>query len=110
MSAPVRQMHDMSTLSDLSGILPSNRRSICYVVVYPDVRPRRPLSSRDRKGPSRMIPTSHPTPDPRCFVSSVGAAPPTLLSVLAALEHRQDLSPNRLRDLRSAVTRMAKLM
>jgi hypothetical protein len=56
-----------------------------------------------------MIPT--PPPKRRATpTSSLRAAPPTLLSVLAALEDRRDLSPNRRRDLRSAVTRVAKLM
>src|SRR5207248_672588 len=95
----------------ISGILYSNRRSICSTVVSPNVRPCHPLSSRDRKGPSRMIPTS-PSNPPAAGASSSSecAPPPTLLSVLTALEHGDDLSPNRRRDLRSAVTRMAKLM
>jgi integrase len=38
------------------------------------------------------------------------AAPATLQAVLDALEGRRDLSATRLRDLRSAVTRMAKLL
>src|SRR5262245_44022456 len=38
------------------------------------------------------------------------AAPATLEAVLDALEERRDLVPNRLRDLRSAVTRVAKLL
>jgi integrase len=57
-----------------------------------------------------MIPTSPADPAAVASSSSVRAAPPTLLSVLTALEHRHDLSPNRRRDLRSAVTRMVKLM
>ena len=38
------------------------------------------------------------------------AAPATLEAVLDALERRRDLAANRLRDLRSAVTRVAKLL
>jgi integrase len=38
------------------------------------------------------------------------AAPATLKAVLDALEGRRDLAANRLRDLRSAVTRVAKLL
>jgi hypothetical protein len=38
------------------------------------------------------------------------AAPATLRAVLDALEGRQDLAATRLRDLRSAVTRVAKLL
>jgi len=49
-----------------------------------------------------MIPTSPANLAAVASSSSVRAAPPTLLSVLASLEHRRDLSPNRRRDLRQS--------
>jgi integrase len=60
-----------------------------------------------------MIPTSN---DPTTIkggasaTSRRDAAPATLKAVLDALEGRRDLAANRLRDLRSAVTRVAKLL
>jgi hypothetical protein len=57
-----------------------------------------------------MTPTSPPKAAAGASLSAERAAPLTFLSVLAALEHRHDLSPNRRRDLRSGVTRVAKLM
>jgi integrase len=60
-----------------------------------------------------MIPTStHPTVAKHHArpVSCDLTSPATLSSVLAALEQRRDLPPNRVRDLRSAVNRGAKLI
>jgi integrase len=60
-----------------------------------------------------MIPTSK---DPTAIKGGAkaavrpDAAPATLKAVLDALEGRRDLAANRLRDLRSAVTRVAKLL
>jgi integrase len=59
-----------------------------------------------------MIPTNDPAAikgDDRA-AGRPAAAPATLETVLDALEGRRDLAPNRLRDLRSAVTRVAKLL
>src|SRR5262245_5876897 len=58
----------------------------------------------------RMIPTSPLKAAAGASLCAGRPARPTLLSVLTALEHRRDLSPNRWRDLRSGVTRMAKLI
>jgi hypothetical protein len=99
MSARAPHRHDLSKLSGLSGILSVNIRSICSMVVSPNGSPCHTLSSRDRKGPSRMIPKSPPNPAAVASFSADRVAPPTLLSVLAALEHRLDLSPNRRRDI-----------
>jgi integrase len=60
-----------------------------------------------------MIPTSkNPTAIKGGAKAAVRpeAAPATLKAVLDALEGRRDLAANRLRDLRSAVTRVAKLL
>jgi integrase len=60
-----------------------------------------------------MIPTSN---DPTTIKGGAkasscrDAAPATLEAVLDALEERRDLAPHRRRDLRSAVTRVAKLL
>jgi integrase len=60
-----------------------------------------------------MIPTTnHPTTTKSGARATArrGAIPVTLKAVLDALEERRDLAANRLRDLRSAVTRVAKLL
>jgi hypothetical protein len=60
-----------------------------------------------------MLPTSN---DPKTIKGGAKAgslrddAAATLKAVLDSLEERRDLAPNRLRDLRSAVTRVAKLL
>src|SRR5258708_36863578 len=66
------------------------------------------------RGQPEMIPTPN---DPTAIVKGGAraaarpdAAPATLQAVLAALEGRRDLAANRLRALRSAVTRGAKLL
>jgi hypothetical protein len=90
-----------------------NKRSIFFMVVFPNVSRCHPVSARGRKGPARMIPTpTEPTPaKPRAKpVSYDRSALPTLTSVLTALAEDGGLSANRARDLRSAVTRVAKLM
>ena len=74
------------------------------------VIPRLPETIR---GQPEMIPTSK---DPTAIKGGAkaavrpDAAPATLKAVLDALEGQRDLSTTRLRDLRSAVTRMAKLL
>src|SRR5262245_57072688 len=66
------------------------------------------------RGQPEMIPTLNDDPmaikgDARA-AGRPATAPATLEAVLDALQGRRDLAPNRLRDLRSAVTRVAKLL
>src|ERR1700704_6284282 len=86
------------------------------MVAFPNVRRCHPLSSRVHPRPSRMIPTPTQATTPKRrneqrpnARSPRDLAPATLQAVLDALAERE-LSPNRLRDLRSAVTRVAKLL
>src|SRR5260370_25473237 len=65
------------------------------------------------RGQPEMIPTLDGPPAIKGDARAAGrpaAAPATLQAVLDALEGRRDLAANRLRDLRSAVTRVAKLL
>src|SRR5437660_8440866 len=93
----------------ISGILNINRYPE-YSRISTPVIPRLPETTR---GQPEMIPTSK---DPTAIKGGAkaavrpDAAPATLKAVLDALEGRRDLAPNRLRDLRSAVTRVAKFL
>src|SRR5258708_34256233 len=73
-----------------------------------------PCLPETTRGQPEMTPTPN---DPTAIIKSGAraaarpdAAPATLQAVLDALEGRRDLAANRLRDLRSAVTRVAKLL
>ncbi len=90
------------------------KRPIYSMVKFPNKHPSQPLSSRDPKCPASRYPkdklmTKKPhrkTPLRRTTTAELA----TLASVTAALERAGKLSPTRLRDLRSAVKRVAILL
>src|SRR5262245_1603049 len=84
------------------------------MVVIPNIRYRHPLSSRGRAGHTRVSRMDDlMTKGPKSETESpddVLTAPITLATVLAALERPGMLAATRLRDLRSAVKRVADLL
>src|SRR5260221_1329955 len=99
----------MSRSIHISGILHTHTNSDYFMVEFPNVCYSRHLASGDHVGPTRR---SDPVTRATTKGSDKGLTPEamTLAAMLAALDRPGNLSATRLRDLRSAVKRVANLL
>src|SRR5262249_17374469 len=82
-----------------------SRKSLCVPGCPPETMPVHLSASRKDDAMSKK-PKTKSLPQR----SSASAEPITLAAIVSALEHKADLNPTRLRDLRSAPTRVAILI
>src|ERR1700719_3237475 len=101
----------MSHVFSLSGILLTCNDSRYNMVCFPKDRARHLLSTRDRWGPPRNSRTEASPMSTKTHskvpLPTTSSHAKTLADVLAVVERSTTLSPTRLRDLRSAVIRVA---